>query len=386
MVFQYILLKLAQRCNLACTYCYWFRDKTVYDKPAVLLLDVEDAFVQKLRSHIRQYGLKKFYILFHGGEPTLFGKDRFNTFCTKLRSLEASLDFALTLAITTNGLLVDDEWACLFKKHDIHVTISIDGPQEINDRRRIDFRGLGTYARVVLAIELMRQRGVELGVLAVCDPSSDPKVICDFLVDEMRFGSFDVLVPDATHEDKPTSIATYYRRMFDLWLTDYGERGVTIRYLDNMIHGLLGGESHSESIGYGPTATVTLLTDGSLEPLDVLRVAGNGFTRTCINILTHELQDAQTDPLWQEVVARSLTLAAPCQECAYQYACGGGHIASRWSKERRFDNPSVYCEDIKQILSHIWERLSDGVEIHAQTGERIKLGAALAQIKNQAQT
>lgn len=31
--FTFVLVKLASRCNIACTYCYWFRDDEVYKKP-----------------------------------------------------------------------------------------------------------------------------------------------------------------------------------------------------------------------------------------------------------------------------------------------------------------------------------------------------------------
>ena len=31
--FAFVLVKLASRCNINCTYCYWFRDAEVYEKP-----------------------------------------------------------------------------------------------------------------------------------------------------------------------------------------------------------------------------------------------------------------------------------------------------------------------------------------------------------------
>ena len=45
-----------------------------------------------------------------------------------------------------------------------------------------------------------------------------------------------------------------------------------------MIRGLVGKLSLSDTIGLGPIDTVTLMADGSLEPLDVLRIAGDGST------------------------------------------------------------------------------------------------------------
>ena len=31
--FTFVLIKFASRCNIQCTYCYWFRDAEVYKKP-----------------------------------------------------------------------------------------------------------------------------------------------------------------------------------------------------------------------------------------------------------------------------------------------------------------------------------------------------------------
>ena len=31
-----LLVKVATRCNIDCSYCYWFRDASVYDKPNLM--------------------------------------------------------------------------------------------------------------------------------------------------------------------------------------------------------------------------------------------------------------------------------------------------------------------------------------------------------------
>ncbi|WP_254920704.1 radical SAM protein [Blastococcus mobilis] len=356
-VSRYLLLKLAQRCNMACTYCYWFRDPSVYTKPTVLTDEAESWLLVRLREHVERYDLDRFMILFHGGEPMLIGKRRFGRLVAGLRALESELGFALKLAITTNGTLVDDEWARIFRQYRIGVTLSIDGDREVHDARRIDHRGAGTYDRVVAALGTLRAAGVEPGVLAVCDPATDPGDLLHLFVEELNVG-FDVLVPDANHADQPASIAPYYTRLFDLWYDDYADRKVRIRFLDSIVKGLLGHPSGSESIGYGPVTTTTMLTDGSLEPLDVLRTARFNITKTELNVRSNALMDIQTDPRWREILEASLNLAPACQKCPYFRACGGGHVASRWSAERGFDNPSVYCEDFKKILGHCWDRMA----------------------------
>jgi MoaA/NifB/PqqE/SkfB family radical SAM enzyme len=70
--FAFVLVKLASRCNINCTYCYWFRDAQVYEKPAVLTLEAEDAFCLRLEEHIREFNLPVFLLVFHGGEPRCF--------------------------------------------------------------------------------------------------------------------------------------------------------------------------------------------------------------------------------------------------------------------------------------------------------------------------
>jgi uncharacterized protein len=361
-----LLLKLAMRCNINCTYCYWFRDQSVYEKPAVLTPEVEAALLSRLEQHVQAHRLRSFSIVFHGGEPLLFGKKRFDALCTSLRQLEQRSGCRLQLSMTSNGTLVDSEWAQLFAQHGVGITLSIDGPRRIHDARRLDFLNKGTFDRVVAALPILRDAGIEPGVIAVCDPRVDPAEVFNFFVDELGIKKFDILMPDATHDEpRPKSIAPYYQRLFDTW---YQHEDVRIRIIENLVGGLLHIESSTHSIGHKPVTTVTMLTDGSLEPLDVLRTAGDGATQTQVNIFEHDLHAIQRDPLWREVYEATTTLARECQSCPYQHACGGGHIASRWSRARRFDNPTVYCEDIKAILRHIWDRMLPDLYVEASAG------------------
>ncbi len=373
---HYILLKLATRCNLACTYCYWFRDEGVYDQPKVLTPEVEKSFLEKLSTHIQRYHIKSYFVLFHGGEPLLFGKKRFRSLCQSLRDLEAKLNFRLRLAVTTNGLLLDSEWVDIFQEYQCGVTISLDGPKKVHDQRRIDFQSRGTFDRVLQGVSLLRQKGLEPGFLAVCHPESDARETCRFFVEEIGTKTFDVLIPDATHDDPPQDIAGYYCDLFDIWMDEYIAQGVSIRLLETMALSLLGVDSHVESIGYGPNTTSTLLTDGSLEPLDVLRTAGNHFTETGFNVLRNDLIDIQQDPLWREVLEKSLDLPAQCSQCRYRSACGGGHIGTRWSQKNRFDNPSVYCRQLMNIFDHMGKRLAREITVESARGKHYPLADA----------
>ncbi|HEX3642550.1 MAG TPA: hypothetical protein VHV10_14765, partial [Ktedonobacteraceae bacterium] len=56
----------------------------------------------------------------------------------------------------------------------------------------------------------------------------------------------------------------------------------------------------------------------------------------------------------------------------YVRACGGGYLPHRWSQEKRYDNPSVYCADLKEIFSHIWEHIAPDLHLVTEEG-RVRL-------------
>jgi len=368
--FNYLLLKLAMRCNIDCTYCYWFRDKSVYRKPKILRRDVEDALVRKLEEHINTFCLKDFDILFHGGEPLLFGKRRFAALCEKLANLDRRTGCRTHLSMTTNGILIDQQWAELLSKFAVDVTVSVDGPPEIHDKNRITFQGAGTSTQVLNGVKILQENEIFPGVLAVCNPSTDPKSVISYFVNTLGLGKFDILTPDSTHEDNPESIARYFIDLFDVWYHKYAQNGVDIRYLRSMVKGLLGGVSKVESIGYGPINTVCMLTDGSLEPLDVIRITGSGATQTDLNIFENTFEDMKSNPLWNEAYHASMKPCKICLECPYVQACGGGFLPHRFSKERGYDNPSVYCDDLKLIFDHIWQTISPEVTISSKANSK----------------
>lgn len=356
--FTFVLVKLASRCNIKCTYCYWFRDADVYKKPPVLTEEAEDAFCQRLEAHITEFGLEHFAIVFHGGEPLLFPKRRFVALQEKLLDIEARTGCRIERGVCTNAMLIDEKWAGILRDYGVDVSVSIDGPPDIHDRYRIDFKGQGTHAETLRGIGLLRDAGLEPGIIVVCNPATDPERVISYVVDELGITHFDVLPPDATHLDNPPPIGDYFIKLFDVWYDRYAAQGVRINTLDAMIQGLMGDVSVSDTIGLGPIDTVTLMPDGTLEPLDVLRITGDGSTRTDVSVQAHALQEIQNDTRWQRAYEASTKVCAVCEECEFLDACGGGHLAQRWSKERQFDNPSVYCESWKRIFDHIWRRVS----------------------------
>src|SRR6267378_3018173 len=85
------------------------------------------------------------------------------------------------------------------------------------------------------------------------------------------------------------------------------------------------------------------------------------------NVKDHQFQDVQNDPKWRDAWHASLNLCEICKRCEFHDTCGGGYLPSRWSKQRGYDNPSVYCEDLKGIFRHIQRRVLPS--LYFQPGE-----------------
>src|SRR5690606_37837005 len=110
----------------------------VYDRPKLMSRRVLDQFFVRLQEHVTCYGLSRYWILLHGGEPTLWGKANARYFFERAAAVEGC---SVETSMTTNGTLIDKEWALLLKEYGCSVTVSIDGPPASNDSRRLDFRG-----------------------------------------------------------------------------------------------------------------------------------------------------------------------------------------------------------------------------------------------------
>ena len=46
-----------------------------------------------------------------------------------------------------------------------------------------------------------------------------------------------------------------------------------------------------------------------------------------------------------------------CQTCPERDTCGGGYLPHRYSRQRGFDNPSVWCADLLKLFGHIRLRM-----------------------------
>jgi len=93
-------------------------------------------------------------IIFFGGEP-LMKKDLIRHTVNFCREYEKETGTDFHFKITTNGLLMDQEFLEWARGNRVMLALSIDGVQESHDRHRKSIRGNGTFSKIADKIDLM---------------------------------------------------------------------------------------------------------------------------------------------------------------------------------------------------------------------------------------
>ena len=156
-------INVAQVCNLKCTYCAAGGDgsysnpvktvhlPTIYDQIRAFLHDVPAG--------------ESFTITFFGGEP-LIALEAIEAIARFARLQVAGRDIHLRFTTITNGTLVTAKAAELLASLDCHVTVSIDGPPDVNDISRPTRGGLGSTKRTLDGLAQLQAVRNRLGSLS----------------------------------------------------------------------------------------------------------------------------------------------------------------------------------------------------------------------------
>ncbi len=353
-----IVLKICSRCNINCSYCYMYNmgDDSYTTQPKFFTLELANILAQKIKKHCITHNQKKFSITLHGGEPLLYGKKRFVELIKIFKSIESS-ELNIEIGLQTNGVLLDEEWCDLFLKNNINIGISLDGIEAVNDEFRVDFKGNGTYHKVIDAINLCKEKQVPFGILSVVNTTQTPKETLDHFLN-LKVPGFDLLLLDENHDSKNTpavNVGNWLIELFDLWFPKRKE--ISVSLFTNILHGVYGFGVKADSIGKDVNRTIIVETNGCIETLDVLKICGESFTKNSLSILHHEFDDVFESQLIQLYYYSNLYLPKKCLACPIQDICAGGYIPHRYSEKNGFDNPTIYCEDYMKFIAHVQNRL-----------------------------
>lgn len=355
-----VILKVHQRCNLACDYCYVYEqaDQSWRQRPATMPADVWRATVDGLATHVRRHDLPALRIILHGGEPLLLGPARLGALAADLRAA-LPRSCAVEIGLQTNGVLLDAAMIAMLRRHGIRAGVSMDGLPADHDRHRRLAGGRGTAAAVGRALDLLRRpenRGAYAGLLCTVQPRTDPVATFEHLR-SYDPPMIDFLLPHATWANPPSDpLGAWLVAAFDAWYDTTDPPRV--RLFDDVIGLLLGGSGRTEQLGLSPAALAVIETDGAIELVDSLKSAYDGACATGLDIRRDDLDDLLSDPGYAARQIGVAALAPACRRCPVQRVCGGGHYVHRYRSGAGFRNPSVYCADLRHLIEHVRSRVA----------------------------
>jgi uncharacterized protein len=359
------ILKITERCNINCNYCYFFNmhNKDFEKHPPLISRDTVESVGKFLAQGARELGARRVIVDLHGGEPMLMKKQAFVAICDQLKAAITPVA-DLRLKIQTNATLVDQEWIDIFSAYDFTVGVSIDGPQEENDRNRVDHQGRGTYAATAQGLTMLLEaaslgRIREPGILCVANPYFDGARVYRHFVHDLKVRGIDFLLPLESYDTiDPATIGGYGKFLveaFDAWAADDNPR-VRVRifrqHLQRMAAGNNGMRSF-ETMLRDAHASVTISSNGDINPDDTLRASHGNWFSIGHTVNNMSLKNYLNLPFMLRIWQAAFDFPSKCQECDWRQICRGGRLVNRFSIAQEFARESVICADLRMLYGRL---------------------------------
>ena len=126
-------------CNLDCKYCFYLEKEKLF--PADENYKMSDEVLETyVRNYIHSQNAPEISFAWQGGEPTLMGLNFFRKVVALQRQHAGGRP--VNNSFQTNGTNLNDDWCKFFAKEGFLVGLSIDGPEHIHNRYRVDKGGM----------------------------------------------------------------------------------------------------------------------------------------------------------------------------------------------------------------------------------------------------
>lgn len=336
-------------CNIHCDYCYVDPFKGKFVK-------MDDEVMERaISSLIHNSGHPT--ISWHGGEPMLAGLDFYIRASEIIRKNEKEVK--VRNQIQTNTTLVTPEFAEYFRDNNFAVGVSLDGPQNVHDSHRIDFRGQGTFDTVMKGIDILRDRGVDPCVTATVSSDNVDNIVetYDFLVSagfrQIRFSP--VFIADrSSFGITPAQWGEALIKVFDRWF-EQEDPEIHIRDIEQVLAWTLDNPVALCSGNHGCLNWLSVAPNGDLYPCEYFR--GEFSYGNILDTDFGEIESTQTFVDYREMLT---TAPAECLECKFLVYCGNGCSGTRVTNgESDPRGVDAFCESKKVLFKHIEGTLAE---------------------------
>jgi uncharacterized protein len=251
-----LVVKVAELCNLNCTYCYFYQgeDKSFRLRPKFMSREVFVQMLTRVSEHCLAHPeVGKMSLILHGGEPLLIGANELEWQSKTARNILG--DHLKDIGIQTNGTLINDDFVDVIRHNNLRVGVSIDGPASVHDEYRVDHSGRGSHATVIKGLRKLQDAGLLHSVLCVINPAVSGDSVYEYFR-SLGIAQMDFLLPEVTHDTKEklygkfgsTPVADYLTPLFDKWYME-DDPQIAVRVFSDLLHLMMGGRGRTDVFG-----------------------------------------------------------------------------------------------------------------------------------------
>ncbi|MHB1456775.1 MAG: radical SAM protein [Armatimonadota bacterium] len=341
-----ISINLTRKCNLRCRFCY-----NLDVLPNDASTDLSSHEIISFLKSIKKYLSKNPTLAILGGEPTIFPDKLFDIAAYSIRN-------GFNTLVSTNGILINDNFSIRARNTALQVQVSIDGHNaELND----PVRGNGTFEKIVKGIKILVRNDVHTIISMVCH-SGNIEYLEDFYrfaellgVNEARFIPLKQIGGAQHGEFTPVSTKDMIVKAYNMLCNNPGLVKFMGRDALSIMANTCRYSIRKQSCGTG-LQTLLLDSDGSIYP--------------CLNNNVPEfkaanIRDASFEfhRVWKNsLVLRNIrkqtavnNVDAKCAQCPVRYWCLGGCHGETYSITGSLTAVPPGCHDMHDaIIEILW--------------------------------
>lgn len=347
-------------CNLRCIYCYGEGGVNPSD------LDEETALatIDFIINNAIKKQEKKISVSLHGGGEPLLWKNRkllINTVdYVKRKCSENDLEFRISAA--TNGVL-NKEQLEFIKENICNLTLSFDGPEDIQNKQRPGVNGTKTFNKVMKTLEYFEQNKINYGIRSTITRDSVHRMeeLVTFFnsISSNKRVHFEPLFECGrckTTKSKSPDSKTFLENMIKA-LETARKQSMGIKYSGSSV------ERVSDSFCGAAGSNFCVTQDGNITSCyEVIREDDSRSEIFFYGSFNRKTKEFEFDKIALENLAsRTIDNLPYCSDCFVKYSCAGDCLAKVETEGDMFDpSKNLRCDINREILKYKFDHIDKG--------------------------
>jgi len=360
---ELVVLQPTSFCNLNCDYCY-LPDRQLKN---TLSLDLIDPIFQAILTS-RFLG-EYVTICWHAGEPLAIPISFYDSALAIIKQAEAKYKTKpceVRHSLQTNGTLINQSWCDCFKRHDIAVGVSLDGPAFIHDAHRQTRQGMGTHANTMRGISFLQKNDLYFNIIAVITQESldYPEEIFNFFIDngidDVGFNMEEIEgVNQKSSLDNQNNIERFRAFIQRFWALTVASQGkLKVREFESICSLIYTGQRLQQTDMNAPFVIVSIDHQGNFSTFDpeLLSVESDLYGRFLLgNVLTDTFESVCYTEKFKKIYQDMTAGIKLCRDsCQYFGLCGGGAGSNKYWENGTFNSAvTMACTYRNQIITDV---------------------------------